>query len=141
MARSARRTAVIVLGMILVVGACGIVGMAFVQSTWGHAILGDRPISDETRAYIDTVQEVLKDRDIAPQAVTWLDTALHPQTNPSAVRTYLLLTQDALEATTDPELVKAARRLRAIAQMIRSGFDAERRPRWSTPFAERTQQG
>ena len=137
----ARRCSVIALGTILVVGACSILSAALAQSTWGHANLGDRPLNEKTRETIRTVQGQLKDQGIAPQAVTWLDAALDPQTHPSAARLYLLLAQDALEPTTDAGQIEAATRLRTIAQMIRSDFDAERPPRWSTPIPGSARQG
>ena len=55
----------------------------------------------------------------ASEVVVWLETALDPETDPTAVRNYLITAHEVLKASDDPQLIEAARELQAIIQEIR----------------------
>lgn len=114
-----RRLIVIGLGVVLATMACGIIGTAFVHSTSWSSYGTDRALDRVSRARVEAIRREVDASGSAPEALTWLDAALDSQVDPTTVRTYLLTAQEALEATGDLELARAARELRGIAQMIR----------------------
>lgn len=115
----ARRTTVIILGMLLAGAVVTIIGLAVFQSSWWHAYPMDRVLSQESRGRVEAIRDEIKAAGTVPEAVTWLDAALDRSADPSAVRMYLFAAQEALAAANDPALDDAARELRAITETIR----------------------
>jgi hypothetical protein len=121
-----RRVVVIALGAILATMACGIVGIAFVQSTPWYSYGTDRALDRASRAHVEAIRHEVDATGMAAEAVTWLDAALDPQVDPTTVRTYLLAAQEKLRASDDPVLAGAAQELQAIIHAIRPA------PLWET---------
>ena len=118
-----RRIAVTVLGVILAVVACTIIGLAFVQGSWWYPTMTDRALDDESMARVEAIRDEVDTAGSAPEAARWLNEALDPPTtDPTAVRAYLLAAQEALEAADDPKLVRAVSELRAIIQTVRQPY-------------------
>lgn len=114
------RVGVIVLGMILIGATCGIIGLAFVQGSWWYTYGTDRPLDQETRARVEAIRDEVDTSGLATEAVMWLDAAMEPNADPTAVRFRLIEAQEILEAVDDLELTEATKELRAIIQTTRS---------------------
>ena len=114
------RVGVIVLGMILIGATCGIIGLAFVQGSWWYTYGTDRPLDQETRARVEAIRDEVDTSGLATEAVMWLDAALEPNADPTAVRFRLIEAQEILEAVNDAELTESTKELRAIIQSTRS---------------------
>ena len=93
--------------------------MAFTQGSWWYYYPGDQPLDRESRTHLEMVRDQVDAHGTVPQVVRWLNAALDPNTDPTAVRNHLLAAQEALNATGDPSLVEAAGELREIMQAIR----------------------
>ncbi len=114
-----RHVGVIVLGAILALAACGVIGVAFVQGSWWYSYGTDRALDRESQARVEAIRDEVDASGVAPEAAMWLDAALDPNTDPTTVRTHLLSAQEILEAAGDPKLAGAVKELRAIIQTIR----------------------
>ncbi|MCP4540000.1 MAG: hypothetical protein GY832_22910 [Chloroflexi bacterium] len=114
-----RRAAVIAMGMLAALVVLAIIGMTFVQGTWWYSYSGDQALDRESRTRLETVRDEVEAYGTLPQVVRGLNTALNPDTDPTAVRNHLLTAQEALDATGDPTLIEAARELRMIIQTLR----------------------
>jgi hypothetical protein len=117
--QAARRIGVAVLGVTLAALACGIIGVAFVQGSWWYTYGTDRALERESRVCVERIRDAVDVGGEAPEAVMWLNAALDPSADPTAVRTYLLAAQEVLAAADDPELAQAASELQGVMQAIR----------------------
>lgn len=115
----ARRTTVILLGMLLAGAVVIVVSIAIFQSSWWHAYPTDQVLNQESRTRVEAIRDEIEAAGTAPEAATWLDAALDTNADPSAVRMYLFAAQEALTAANDPALDDVARELRAITEAIR----------------------
>jgi hypothetical protein len=115
-----RRAAVVAMGMIAALVVLAVVGMTFVQGSWWYSYPGDQALDRESRVLLEMVRDEVDALGTAPQVVRWLNVALSPDTDPTAVRNHLIAAQQALEATGDPTLIEAARELLEIIQVLRS---------------------
>jgi len=115
-----RRIGVIVLGAILIAAACIIISLAFVQGSWWYNYAGGQTLDHESRARIEAIRDDVDASDRAPRAVMWLNAALDPNADLTAVEAYLLSAQEVLEAADDPQLAEAAEDSRAIIETIQS---------------------
>jgi len=132
-----RRIAVTVLGVILAVVACTIIGLAFVQGSWWYPTMTDRVLDHESLARVEAIRDEADAAGSAPEAARWLNEALDPpNTDPTTVRAYLLAAQEALEAADDPKLAGAVRELRAIIQTIRQPYTKETTTPYPMPTLE-----
>jgi hypothetical protein len=113
------RIIVPVLAVVLTVAACGIIGMAFVQGSWWYSYGTDQALDYKSRSQIEAIVDDLEASGAAPEALTWLNAALEPNADSSAIRAYLASAQEALEETGDPEFAEAARELETIIESIR----------------------
>jgi hypothetical protein len=116
-----RRTGVVVLGAILATFICGVIGVAFVQSSSWYSYGTDRALDRESRARVERIRDAVKASGAAPEAVTRLDAALDPNADPTAVRICLVAAHEVLGAADDSELVQAAGKLQEIIQTMRPG--------------------
>lgn len=114
-----RRAVVIVMGVISALIVLSIIGMAFTQGSWWYSYPGDQPLDRESRTRLEMVRDQVEAHGTVPRVVRWLNAALDPHTDPTAVRNHLLVAQEALNATGDPTLVEAAGELRVIMQAVR----------------------
>jgi hypothetical protein len=114
-----RRAVVIVMGVIAALIILSLVAMAFTQGSWWYYYPGDQALDRESRARLEAVRDQIDAHGAVPQVVRWLNVALDPNTDPTAVRNHLLTAQEALNATGDPNLIEAAGELRVIMQAIR----------------------
>jgi hypothetical protein len=126
-----------ILGILLVLATCGIIGLAFVQGSWWYAVGGDQALSQESRACVEAIREQVAASSEVPEAIVWLDAALEPRTHPTDVRAYLIEAQEMLEAADigrasvdDPGLAEAAAELQSIIDTIRGGSFEKR----ATPY-------
>jgi hypothetical protein len=103
-----------------------VLGVAFVRGSGWYVYGTDRPLDADSRARVEAIRDELEAGGKAPDAVRWLDAALAPNTDATAVRLHLINAQEALEATGDADLAEAAQELRVIIQEIRS----ELAPEW-----------
>ena len=126
----ARRVGIIVLGTILVVALCVVVAVGFVESSWWYFQMGDRPLTNDCRAHVKAVRDEVAADGAAPDAVAWLDAALGSNSDPTAVRAYLLSAQETLEAAGDPALTRAAEEIEAIILTLQAGGSS----REDTPY-------
>ena len=117
--RLGRRMIITALTIVLVSAACIILGLAFAQGSWWYHYGTDRALDRESRARLETIRDTIDASGTAPRAVTWLDAALAPHTDPSTARSHIKIAQEILEETGDPTLAEAAEELGAIAEMIR----------------------
>lgn len=116
----ARRAAVIAMGMVVALLVLAVVGMTFVRGSWWYSYPGDQALDRESRARLEMVRDKVDAYGTVPQVVRWLNVALNPDTDPTAVRNHLLAAQEALDATGDPTLMEAAQELLALVQTLRS---------------------
>jgi hypothetical protein len=124
-----RRLIVVVLGATLAVMACAVLGLAFVQGSSWHYYGTDRALDRQARARVEAIRDAVEARDGVSEVVTWLDGALDPGTDATAVRLYLLAAQETLKTSGDPRLVEAAEELQAVIETIRlSSFSAPTKP-------------
>lgn len=114
-----RRAIVIVMGMIAALIVLSLVVMAFTQGSWWYYYPGDQALDRESLARLEMVRNQVDAHGAVPQVLRWLNAALDPNTDPTAVRNHLLAAQEALNATGDPTLIEAAGELRVIIQAIR----------------------
>jgi len=119
-ARLGRRGVVIALGTILATLALGMMGVALGQGSWWYPHEADRALDSRSRARVEAIRDQVEAKGTAPEAETWLDTALEPETHPTDVRACLLEAQEILDATGDPKLAEAARELGAVVETMRS---------------------
>lgn len=114
-----RRVIVIAMGMISALIVLSIIGMALTQGSWWYSYPGDQALDRASRARLEMVRDKVDAHGTVPQVVRWLNVALDPYTDPTAVRNHLVAAQEALDATGDPTLIEAAGELRVIVQAVR----------------------
>ena len=125
-----RRLAVIALSAVLVVAVCGVAGMGFASGSWWYFYMQDRPLDAETRARVEGLRDEVDASGKAPRAVMWLNAALDPSADSTAVRIHLVAAQETLESVGDPGFSRVSREIGVIAQDLRSGISNTT----STPF-------
>jgi hypothetical protein len=114
-----RRAVVVVMGMVVAGVALTVIGATFMQGTWWYSYPGDQALDHEFRVRLEALRDEVDANGAVPQVVTWLNAALDPNTDPTAVRNYLLTAQEALRATADPRLVEVASELQVILRAVR----------------------
>jgi hypothetical protein len=114
------RIGITVLGVILAGMACGIIAVAFVQGSWWYSYGTDQALDHESQARVEAIRDEVDASGTATEAVVWLDAALDPNSDPSAVRYHLLTAWEILKAADDPKLTQAAGELQGIIQQIQS---------------------
>ena len=115
-----RRIAIVALGVILAGAACTIISLAFVQGSWWYNYAGDQTLDHESRARVEAIRDEVDTSGRAPRAVMWLNAALDPNADLTAVEAYLLSAQEVLETADDPQLAEAAEDLQVIIETMQS---------------------
>ncbi|MDY7080623.1 MAG: hypothetical protein SXV54_27395 [Chloroflexota bacterium] len=111
-----RRFIVFAMGTTIAVAAFVLIGMTFMQGSWWYSYGTDQALDQESRVRVEVIRDKVKANGAMTEVVAWLDEALDPQADSSAVRYYLLAAHEALKATDDPKLVEATGELWAIIQ-------------------------
>lgn len=125
-----RRVAIIVLGVILATALFVVVAVAFAEGSWWYFNMTDRPLSNDAREHLQAIREDVAAGGIAPAAVAWLDAALDPNADPTAVRARLIEAQEILGAADDTARLHAAEEVEAIVQTMRPwGWSSAGTPR------------
>lgn len=92
--RRQRRVIVAILGTLLTIAVCVILGATFVQGSWWYAYSTDRLLDDEAIARVEAIHHLAEVSGVAPEAVRALEAALEPSVHPSDVRMHLILAQE-----------------------------------------------
>lgn len=121
-----RRTAVFIVGAVLVMVVGGILAAAFLQGSWWYSEGTDQPLDQENRARIEAVRATVAAQGTFPDAVTSLDTALDPTLDPSTARLYLMAAQEVLQEANDAALSESVQELQAAIDSIRPPSALER---------------
>jgi hypothetical protein len=129
-ASRARRIAIIVLTVVLATALCATVAAAFARGSWWYFNMTDRPLSTDARARLQAIRDDLAAMGTATAAVGWLDAALDPSADPTAVLARLEEAREILAASGDTALVGAAEEVGAIIQTVGPrGWGSEGTPR------------
>lgn len=131
--RVGRRIVVVFLGLLMIGATLVITLMAFVRGSWWYSYGSDQSLDASARMRVEAVRDEVRTVSTVPEVVVWLEAALDPKTDPTAVRNYLITAHEALKASDDPRLVEAARELQAIIRGIR--------PETVTPYLAPTLRG
>ena len=110
-----RQIIVIVLGTVLASAVLVIIGLGFMQGSWWYPY-GDLPLAPESRVRIEAIRDDVHALGTMPKVVGWLDTALDPNIDPTAVRYSLIAAQQAMQDSGVPRLVEIAKELRVIIE-------------------------
>jgi hypothetical protein len=116
--RRGRRIVVAIVGLILAGAACIVMGLAFVQGSWWHHY-GYQDLSPESLSRVKVIRDAVDASGQAPEAIKFLEAALDPNADSTAVWLHIVSAQEILEASDDPKLIEAAKELEEIAQTIR----------------------
>lgn len=132
--RRQRRVIVAILGTLLTIAVCVILGATFVQGSWWYAYSTDRLLDDEAIARVEAIHDLAEASGVTPEAVRALEAALEPSVHPSDVRMHLILAQETLRRSDVPELVEAAQELAEIIQTMQRppGYSATKTPYTTT---------
>lgn len=114
-----RRALVVVMGALLATAALIVLSIKFVRGSGWHFYFGDRPLDADSRTCVEAIRDEVEASGKVPEAVRSLDAALAPGIDATAERLHLISAQEALEATGDADLSRAAQELRAIILEIR----------------------
>jgi hypothetical protein len=126
----AGRIAIIVLTAALATALCATATAAFTRGSWWYFNMTDRPLSADARARLQAARDELAAMGTATAAVGWLDAALDPNADPTAVLARLEEARELLGAADDAVLLGAAEEIEAIIQTARpQGWDSEGTPR------------
>jgi hypothetical protein len=107
------------MGVLMATVALIVLGVAFARGSGWYVYSTDRPLDADSRARLETIRGEVKASGKALDAVRWLDAALAPGTDATAVRLHLISAQEALEATGDADMARVAQELQAIILEIR----------------------
>ncbi len=114
-----RRTLVVVMGTLIAAVSLIVLGLTFVRASGWHYYFSDRLLDTDSHARIEAIRDEVRASGKAPEALRSLDAALTPGVDATAVRLHLVNAQEALEATGDAGLTRAAQELREIILEIR----------------------
>jgi len=128
-----RRTLVVALGVLVATAALIVLGVTLARGSGWHFYFSDRPLDADSRARVEAIRDEVEAGGKAPEALRSLDAALAPGTDATAVRLHLVNAQEALEATGDADLTRAAQELREIILEIRPELTPEWSPEAATP--------
>lgn len=108
------RIAVVALGTVVLAVAFVIIGVAFMRGSSWYFYSTDRALDADSRARVEEIRDAVEASGTVPDAVMWLNAALQPNVDPTAVRLNLTAAHAALEATDDAELAETERELQTI---------------------------
>ena len=117
------RLTVVIAAIVLAIAACGAILAAFLTGSWWYNDPTDVGLSAEDRARVEAIRDSVDAGGKAPRALVWLDAALYPRADATAVRYHLIEAHGILAASSDPGTAEAAAELQAIIAALSSGSD------------------